>query len=845
MKASRVTQGMVVAVLSICTALAGAADSDGDGIDDTADNCSFVVNTTQIDTDNDGLGNRCDPDFNNDGVVNFVDLGVLRARFFSADAEADLNSDGTVNFVDLGILRQFFFAAPGPGARLERHLWKPVAVGAGGMITGFSSDATGTTRVVRADTYGAYRYDGDRWTLIVNAESMPAADVAEEVFDVGVEAIVVAPSDPDRLYMALAGRVYRSDDAGDTWQPTALAGITMEPNDEYRQWDPLMRVSATDPDIVWYGTVRDGLLRTTDGGASWTAASGIPLPVDQDPVQAERQSADILIFALRGNDDTLIAMSFGNGFFQSTDGGATFSPLPNSSSSAPPGARHGDFDSEGRFFIAGPDGVWVYANGAWTERTGALPATQFFYASVAVNPATDALYVFNINGDVARSTDSGTTFSQLSRSANPAPGEPPWLTWISDSFFTVSNVQFDPVVPNRLLLTNGVGFWYADVPDGDASVDWFVRSRGIEQLVGNDVILPPGQRPVLGGWDFGLRVAEDPDVFPETHGPDRRFNSTWQLEWTPAQSGFIVSNTSDHRFCCSADGNAVQAGYSEDGGRTWTKFASLPTPPGTDPGDPWRMSFGSIAVAADDADNIVWAPTFNRSPFYTLDRGQTWSRVVLPGEFADEPGSHFGLFLDREHIAADRVLGGTFYYYHSGSTDTGISAGLWRSVDRGANWTRQFSGELAPFSRFNAKLAAVPGRAGHLFFSAGPLNGIDSPLRRSVDGGASWTDVANVTRVSGIGFGRAAPGSAYPAIYLAGKVDGVYGIWRSINNAADFSRIATFPAGNLDNIAALDASKDEFGVVYLAMSGSGWIYGTPSECSAAATAPPAQCVTVD
>ncbi|MFK8013906.1 MAG: hypothetical protein AB8G17_00520 [Gammaproteobacteria bacterium] len=828
-----------------CAPSCFAADSDGDGFDDQNDNCAFLANASQLDADNDGFGNRCDPDLDNNGTINVVDLGILRSRFFSDDPVADLTGDGVVNVVDLGILRQFFFAAPGPGAQTERFEWRPVQVGAGGMLTGFSADATGSTRVVRADTYGAYRLDNGIWSLIVSTRSMPAADLVPEVLDVGVEAIAVAPSDANRIYMALAGRVYRTDDRGDSWQRTALEGIYMEPNDDYRQWNPILRVSPTDPDTVWFGTVRDGLLRTTDGGANWSTASGLPLPVDQDALTDGIQSADVLVFGVPSNSQTLYAMSFGNGFFRSVDGGQTFSPLPNGAGDAPVSARDGSFDSDGSLFIAGLDGVWRYASGAWTELTDRLPSRPFEYGSVAVNPTTDALYVFNINGDNARSVDGGETFIELARSANTQPGESPWLTWISDNFFSVSNVQFDPVVPNRLLLTNGIGFWFADVTDSANSVDWTVQSRGIEQLVANDVIVPPGQKPILGGWDFGLRVSEDPEVFPLTHGPSRRFNSTWQLEWTPAQSGFVISNTSDHRFCCSADGDAVQAGYSEDGGRTWTKFATLPTPPQADANDPWRMSFGSIAVAADDPDNIVWAPTFNRSPFYTLDRGVTWSRVVLPGEFAAAPGSHFANFLDRKHLAADRVLGATFYYYHSGSTDAAISAGLWRTVDGGQTWTQRFNGELSPFSRFNAQLRSVPGEAGHLFFSAGPLNGIDAPLLRSVDGGATWTTVGTLTRVSAIGFGKPAPGNNYATIYAAGLNAGQYGIWRSVNNGANFSRIATFPASSLDSIRAIDASKEEFGTVYIGRGGSGWSYGTRTDCVPDGPTPPAECVTVD
>jgi hypothetical protein len=89
-------------------------DSDGDGIEDYRDNCTLRSNPGQRDTDGDGYGNFCDPDFNNDLIVNFADLAYMKSNFFSTYANADLNGDGIVNFADLAIIKQMFFKSPGP-----------------------------------------------------------------------------------------------------------------------------------------------------------------------------------------------------------------------------------------------------------------------------------------------------------------------------------------------------------------------------------------------------------------------------------------------------------------------------------------------------------------------------------------------------------------------------------------------------------------------------------------------------------------------------------------------------------------------------------------------------------
>jgi hypothetical protein len=98
-------------------------DGDADGIADAFDNCTEVPNgpaipdaggNVQRDTNGDGFGNICDADLNNDGVVNFGDLGLMKSVFFSTDPDADLNGDGLVNFGDLGIMKSLFFGPPGP-----------------------------------------------------------------------------------------------------------------------------------------------------------------------------------------------------------------------------------------------------------------------------------------------------------------------------------------------------------------------------------------------------------------------------------------------------------------------------------------------------------------------------------------------------------------------------------------------------------------------------------------------------------------------------------------------------------------------------------------------------------
>ena len=64
------------------------ADSDGDKIHDLADNCRFLANPTQLDTDFDGQGDPCDGDADSDGVADASDCQPLDLNVWAVPGEA-------------------------------------------------------------------------------------------------------------------------------------------------------------------------------------------------------------------------------------------------------------------------------------------------------------------------------------------------------------------------------------------------------------------------------------------------------------------------------------------------------------------------------------------------------------------------------------------------------------------------------------------------------------------------------------------------------------------------------------------------------------------------------------
>jgi hypothetical protein len=97
-----------------------APDGDGDLFADYDDNCSEVANASQTDTNLDGYGNACDPDYNNDGGVGGPDFALLAGAYGSFegqpkfDPDIDMNGDGAIGFNEYLLLGSMFGKAPGP-----------------------------------------------------------------------------------------------------------------------------------------------------------------------------------------------------------------------------------------------------------------------------------------------------------------------------------------------------------------------------------------------------------------------------------------------------------------------------------------------------------------------------------------------------------------------------------------------------------------------------------------------------------------------------------------------------------------------------------------------------------
>ena len=122
-----------------------------------------------------------------------------------------------------------------------------------------------------------------------------------------VLSLASAPSRPPRVYAITTNNLLRSDNGGITWTPNA--GIS-------GQHRAALAVHPTNPDLVFVAG-QSGLLRSRDGGRTWSVVlSEYPFndmtAVVFDPGQPQR----------------MLAASWYGGLTRSLDGGATWQPVP-------------------------------------------------------------------------------------------------------------------------------------------------------------------------------------------------------------------------------------------------------------------------------------------------------------------------------------------------------------------------------------------------------------------------------------------------------------------------------------------------------------------------------------
>lgn len=251
-----------------------------------------------------------------------------------------------------------------------------------------------------------------------------------------VGAVAVAPSNPDIVYIGMGegelranvlqgDGVYRSSDAGETWEHIGLANS---------KTIAALRVHPSDPDTLYAAALGDpyqenserGVFKTTDGGRHWErvlyrSANTGAIDIAMDPHDPQRLFATL--WQVNRTPWTLSSGGDESGFFRSMDGGNTwteitgFEGLPAGPlgkmtvavSGADPQRVYANIEAEAGGLYRSDDG-----GDSWERINGAKKLWQrsFYFMRVRADPK-DRDKVFVLSFKLEKSMDGGQTFTAV------------------------------------------------------------------------------------------------------------------------------------------------------------------------------------------------------------------------------------------------------------------------------------------------------------------------------------------------------------------------------------------------------------------------------------------------
>lgn len=681
----------------------------------------------------------------------------------------------------------------------QTYRWENVAIVAGGFITGITFHPSEKGLLyTRTDIGGAYRRDpgAKRWVPLTDWVSPDESNL------LGVEAIGLDPTDPNRLYLALGtytqswagnGAIVRSTDRGATFHRTNLP-IKLGANEDGRFAGERLVVDPSNPARLFFGSRNDGLWTSTDYGATW-ARTNFPA--------TGANGVGVVAIAFDGSTVFVAVSQLSNGLWQSADAGANWAPVAGQPSGLLPNRI--TRASDGRLYVTygdqpGPNGmtrgaVWRYSprDSVWTNITppSGVNINGWGFGAVAVSATDPNLVIVSTMDrwgpidDLFRSRDGGATWESVSSRSVMDHSLSPWLTFGAATVkfgWWMGALAIDPFDAGHVLFGTGATIWESgDVGNVDAAsaVHWRVGALGIEETAVLQLASPPEGRHLISALgDIGVLVHDDLFVSPRPGmAVNPVFGTATGLDFAGLRPLTVVRTGSS---------STRRGAISTDGGSTWKPFeADAPGAAGNS---------GTIAISADAAA-LLWS-TNGSSPYLSRDGGRTWSPVQGVPNLA---------------VTADRVNPLKFYAFNSSN------GAVFASTDGGAN----FASAALGLPRNAGVIRAVPGREGDLWLAQ------SGGLYHSTDSGASFTRLANIQSAAAVGFGKAETDGGYPALYLAGRpVGGVNGIHRSLDGGATWLRIND-DAHQYGWVGTITGDPRVFGRVYIGTNGRGVVMGNP------------------
>ncbi|MGH7656327.1 MAG: VPS10 domain-containing protein [Gemmatimonadaceae bacterium] len=601
-------------------------------------------------------------------------------------------------------------------------------------------------------------HEGERLTVYVGAasggvwKSTNAGTTFKPVFDKqdvqSIGALAIDPKNPSIIWagsgegwmrnsVSIGDGIYKSTDAGETWTNMGL------PNSEHIVKiliDPAATntVYACVPGKLWSDSDDRGVYKTTDGGKSWSkilagsnASTGCSL-MTMDPSSPRTIYAGMWDFRRKGwtfrSGGEGPDSPSGSGMFRSTDGGASWTSLDETTAKGLPAKPWGRVavtvapskpDVVYAFIEAVPplNGLYRSDDGGKTwelrDRSQNMLWRPFYFANLIVDPR-DENRVYKPDGSLIVSTDGGATFSNIGGSAhgdfhdvwvdpvnsdNIMAGDDGGLWYSHDGgdkwwkaetlpisqFYHVSVDMDKPYKVYGGLQDNSSWVGESQFPGGIAKAQW-------ENMYGGDgfwmfadpsdptYIYAEAQGGTIGRVNRKTHEVRDIQPLPGYNEAKLRFNWNTPIHLSPSRSGTVY----------------IGAQYlfrSRNHGQSWDRIS--PDLTTNDPAKQKQEEAGGVTVDNSSAEMhttiyaigesprdsmVIWAGTDDGNLQVTRDGGKEWTNVVA--NIRGLAKNAWVSSVEPGHYAA-----GTIYATFDLHTFGDMKPYAFRSTDFGKSWT--------------------------------------------------------------------------------------------------------------------------------------------------------------
>lgn len=596
-----------------------------------------------------------------------------------------------------------------------------------------------------------------------------------------IGAVRVDPSEPRTVWVgtgesrvrnsvSAGDGVYVSRDGGDTWTHSGLAEtrhiaeLLVDPRDGKRVW-----VCATGH--AFADSAERGVYRSDDAGATWQRVLAVDEGTGCADLVMDPTAPDTLYAAMwdfRREPDFFRSGGPGSGIHKSTDGGATWTRLRQ-------GLPEGEL---GRISLAvaasEPSRVYalveaaqtgIYrsddAGGSWRlmNSSAAVQFRPFYFGELAVDP-TDPDRVYRPAFLLSASDDGGRTFSGMFSGVGGAIHPDHHWLWIN------------PKDAQHLILGTDGGLYVS----WNRGVHWrFVASLPVSQFyhVAADMQVPynvygglqdngswVGPSHVSGAirnkhWDSvgygdGFWTFPDPEldhiVYSEYQGGnlmrvDRRTNEVKQIApaHAPGEPRLRFNWNTPLHLSAARPGRLYYGSQylhrSDDRGDSWQRIS--PDLTTNDPKRQRQAKSGGLTIDNSSAENnttiytisespldaqVVWVGTDDGLLHVTRDGGGSWTNVTR-----NLPGLPRGLWISR--VEASPHAAGTAYVTVDGHRSGDDAVYVYATTDFGASFRRLATEGVAGF----AWVVRQDPVAAHVLYL-----GTEAGLYISIDGGDRW-----------------------------------------------------------------------------------------------------------